>query len=70
MRGWSAQLLAGDALELGRQRCAYLQQLTGADANAIWQWGFVERVSTGLVLMAHGRGDEGREMLAVSERWL
>jgi streptomycin 6-kinase len=70
MRGWSAQLLAGDALNLGRQRCAYLQQLTGADANAIWQWGFVERVSTGLVLMAHGHGEEGGEMLAVSERWL
>jgi streptomycin 6-kinase len=70
MRGWSAELLAGDALELGRRRCAYLQRLTGADAVAIWQWGFIERVSTGLALMVHGSRDEGLEMLAVSERWL
>jgi streptomycin 6-kinase len=70
MRGWSAQLLAGDALELGRRRCAYLQRLTGADPDAIWQWGFVERVSTGLALMVHGSREEGREMLEVSQRWV
>lgn len=70
MRGWSAELLAGDALELGRRRCAYLHELTGADSDAIWQWGFIERVSTGLALMVHGSREEGAEMLAVSERWL
>jgi streptomycin 6-kinase len=69
MRGWSGELLAGDALELGRRRCAYLQELTGADADAIWQWGFIERVSTGLALMVHGSREEGLEMLAVAERW-
>jgi streptomycin 6-kinase len=69
MRGWSGELLAGDALELGRRRCAYLQELTGADADAIWQWGFIERVSTGLALMVHGGREEGLEMLAVAERW-
>lgn len=70
MRGWSAELLAGNALELGRRRCAYLHRLTGVNADAIWQWGFIERVSTGLALMVYGSADEGRETLAVAERWL
>ncbi len=70
MRDWSTQLLAGDALELGRRRCAHLHRLTSVNADAIWQWGFIERVSTGLALMVYGSAEEGREMLAVSERWL
>ena len=70
MRGWSAELLAGDALALGQQRCAYLNRLTGVDAEAIWQWGVIERVSTGLALMSVGREKEGIETLAVAERWV
>jgi streptomycin 6-kinase len=37
MREWSAELLAGDPVALGRQRCALLSRLTGAPASAIWQ---------------------------------
>lgn len=70
MRGWSAELLAGDPLRLGRERCALLSRLTGEDAEAIWQWGFVERVSTGLLLIQTGRGREGRESLRVAEAWV
>ncbi|MGH3131466.1 MAG: aminoglycoside phosphotransferase, partial [Gaiellaceae bacterium] len=39
MREWAAELLAGDALELGRRRCALLSRLTGVDPVAIWEWG-------------------------------
>lgn len=70
MRGWSAELLAGDALRLGQARCAYLSRLTGEDPEAIWQWGFIERVSTGLFLMQTGRACEGRDTLRVAEAWL
>jgi streptomycin 6-kinase len=45
MRDWSGELLAGDALRLGRERCAYLSQLTGEDPEAIWQWGCMMRSS-------------------------
>ncbi len=69
MRGWNSELLAGDAVTLGRQRCEILAELTGVDEHAIWQWGFIERVSTGLLLLKIGLREEGSETLAVADRW-
>lgn len=69
MREWSEELLAGDALQLGRERCAYLSWLTDVDAVAIWQWGFLERMSTGLYLLQLGYRDAGLDMLRVAELW-
>ena len=45
MREWSAELLAGDPVALGRKRCALLSHLTGVQESAIWLWGFIERSS-------------------------
>jgi streptomycin 6-kinase len=67
MREWSGELLCGDAARLGRQRCARLARLTGVDPRSIWEWGFVERVSTGLLATQVGAGRVGKEMLAVAE---
>lgn len=67
MRGWSADLLAGDALALGQARCQLLADLTGVEPDAIWQWGFIERVSTGLTLLNIGMEEQGREMLMVAD---
>jgi streptomycin 6-kinase len=67
MRGWSRELLEGDTARLGRERCAHLSELTGVDAQSIWEWGFIERVSTALLLLTVGREDLGRETLAVAE---
>jgi streptomycin 6-kinase len=69
MREWSNELLSGDAARLGRERCAHLASLTGVDASAIWEWGFVERVSTGLLATRVGAVRLGREMLDVAEVW-
>lgn len=69
MRGWSEPLLRGDALELGRRRCKQIAALTDVDETAIWQWGTMERVSTGLLLLQIGMEKEGRETLAVAEAW-
>lgn len=69
MREWSGELLDGDAARLGRERCAYLSRLTGVDPRGIWEWGFVERVSTGLLSTQVGAEQVGREMLAVAEAW-
>ena len=69
MREWSAELLQGDPLELGRQRCRLLSDLTGVELEPIWQWGFIERVSTGLHLLELGWEAESREFLAVAESW-
>ena len=70
MREWSEELLAGDALQLGRERCARLGRLTGVDPQPIWEWGFVERVSTGLFVTWVGADQMGREMLDVAEALL
>ncbi len=69
MREWSRELLDGDAARLGRERCAYLGRLTGVDPRVIWEWGFVERVSTGLLATRVGANRSGREMLDVTEAW-
>lgn len=68
MREWLGEL-AADPLELGRERCAYLHRLTGADTEAIWQWGFIQSVATGLLLVQIGQETEGRQMLTVAEAW-
>lgn len=69
MRDWNDELLEGDALTLGHQRCDFLSELTAVDEHAIWQWGFIERVSTGLVMLQIGMKDEGGKILAVADRW-
>lgn len=68
MREWSAELLAGDPVRLGRARCQRLADLTGVAPEPIWQWGLLERVSTGLLCLQLGM-DEGHTMLAVAEQW-
>jgi streptomycin 6-kinase len=69
MREWSGELLDGDPVRLGRERCAYLGRLTGVHPRGIWEWGFVERVSTGLLATRVGADRMGREMLGVAEAW-
>lgn len=68
MRDWSAELLSGDTIRLARERCELLAELAGVEERAIWQWGYVERVSTSMVLLEIGMTDEGFESLAVAER--
>jgi streptomycin 6-kinase len=70
MREWSEELLAGDALALGKVRCALLHDLTGVDETAIWQWGFIERVSTGLLLWQLGFRTDAVQHFAIVEAWM
>jgi streptomycin 6-kinase len=70
MREWSSELLEGDPARLGRERSGLLGHLTGVDTQAIWEWGFVERVSTGLLAMQVGAESVGRQMLAVAGNWV
>ena len=60
-------LCAGDTLTLARKRCELLSELTDVDYSAIWQWGFIERVSTGLVLKEFGQEDESSAYLEVAD---
>jgi streptomycin 6-kinase len=68
MRGWNRELLAGNTFTLARERCELLSELTDVDDSAIWQWGFIERVSTGLVLNELGQEEESSAFLEVADR--
>ncbi|HYD45994.1 MAG TPA: aminoglycoside phosphotransferase family protein [Phenylobacterium sp.] len=69
MREWEDELLAGDPLALGRARCALLSRLTGVPEEPIWRWGFLERVSTGLLLKEMGLDELAGNFLKVADAW-
>jgi streptomycin 6-kinase len=50
-----------------RQRSLWLAKRTGLDADAIWEWGVVERVSTGLLGTRVGVQPVSRQMLAAAD---
>ena len=68
MRGFSWALRA-DPVRLGRERCAWLAERTGVNERAIWQWGFLARVSTGLLLKQIGMAHEAALMLGIANAW-
>jgi streptomycin 6-kinase len=51
-----------------RERARWLAARTGLDADAIWEWGIVERVSTGLLGTRVGLQPIARQMLAVADQ--
>jgi streptomycin 6-kinase len=63
MREDPAELLRGDPQE----RARWLARRCGLDATAIWEWGVIERVSTGLLCTKVGVQPGGRQMLAVAD---
>jgi streptomycin 6-kinase len=56
-----------DAPDALRDRCGWLAETTGLDATAIWEWGVVERVATGLVCERIDLQPVGRAMLAAAD---
>ncbi|WP_203740608.1 aminoglycoside phosphotransferase family protein [Catellatospora bangladeshensis] len=71
VRGWESELLAAaDPVALLRGWCARLATATGVDPQVIWEWGFIERVSSGLYMIRHGQPESGRAYLASAERLL
>ncbi len=68
LRDGNEQLLAGDTAVTAAGRCRQAAQLTGVNGAAIWQWAFIERVSTGLFLFRLGHRQEARSYLAVADR--
>lgn len=65
-------LMREDPLDLPEgdphERARWLAARTGLDATAIWEWGAVERVSTGLVCTSINLQPIGHQMLAVADR--
>jgi len=69
MREWPSELLAADPLELGRRRCHQLARFTGVEPEPIWQWGFIESLSNGLLLRQKGLDKAASEFLTVVDAW-
>jgi streptomycin 6-kinase len=74
LRDWCEQLLAmgatggtGGARALARRYCALLSAQTGIEETAIWEWGFLERVSSGLYCLELGIEELGRPFLQTAE---
>jgi streptomycin 6-kinase len=68
MREYNEPLLVGDTLRLTRQRAELLASLCGVDPEPVWEWGFIERVSTGMANLREFDGDHGVAFLEVAER--
>jgi streptomycin 6-kinase len=51
-----------------RERARWLADQTGLDATAIWEWGVVERVSTGLLGTRVGLQPVARQMLVAADQ--
>ena len=67
MRDWSTELLGGDTAKDARDLCVTLARFSGQPLEPIWEWAFVERVSTGLFLLQLGEEQSGRRMLDVAD---
>lgn len=63
MREDPVELMSGDP----RERARWLAARTGCDPVAIWEWGVVERVSTGLLAVAIDLQPVGSQMLAAAD---
>lgn len=64
MREDPLELMAGDPCA----RARWLARRCGLDATAIWEWGMVERVSTGLLGTQVGLQPVARQMLDAADR--
>jgi len=63
MREDPLELMSGDP----RERSRWLAVRCQLDAEAIWEWGVVERVSTGLLATKIGQQPIGQEMLRAAD---
>jgi streptomycin 6-kinase len=70
MREYNEPLLDGDTPRLVRDRAAMLAERCEVDPEAVWEWGFIERVSTGLANVRDFDNDNGAMFLEVARRCL
>lgn len=70
MREYNEPLVRGDTPRLVRERAAMLADRCDVDPQSVWEWGFIERVSTGLASMHDFDNDNGVMFLEVARRCL
>jgi streptomycin 6-kinase len=70
MREYNEPLLEGDTARLVRERAELLASRCEVDPQAVWEWGYIERVSTGLTCVKELDGDSVQPFLEVAARSL
>ena len=70
MREYHEPLLAGDTPSLLRARADELAKRCGVDPDEVWEWGYIERVSTGLLNLRDFDDGSGEGFLEVARRCL
>jgi streptomycin 6-kinase len=71
LRDWNEELLAAaDPLAVAHDYCQLLARESGLDEASIWEWGFLERVSSGLYIWAYGSRELGQPFLTTAQRLL
>lgn len=69
MREWDDVMPADDLLRMGRHRCRLLGEFAGVEQQPIWEWGFVQCVSNGLLLRQIGFDKPASVELAFADAW-
>ena len=67
-REYNEPLLSGDTPHLVRVRAEFLADRCAVDPDVVWEWGFIERVSTGLANLRDFDNDNGAVFLEVAKR--
>jgi streptomycin 6-kinase len=70
MREYNEPLLDGNTQHLVHERAEMLANACHVDPEPVWQWGYVERVSTGLLDIRELGGGQGTTFLEVAARCL
>ena len=63
MNGADHTRSAADPLALAHDYCQLLAKESGLDEATMWEWGFIERVSSGLYIWAYGASEYGQPFL-------
>jgi streptomycin 6-kinase len=70
MREYNEPLTRGDTQRHVRDRAEFLALRCGVDPQLVWEWGFIERVSTGLANLRDFDNGDGSVFLEVARRCL
>lgn len=70
MREYNEPLLDGDTSRLVGDRARLLADRCEVDPQIVWEWGYIERVSTGLANLRDFDSDDGGRFLEVARRCL
>jgi streptomycin 6-kinase len=69
MREWGNVMPESDPVQLGYRRCRLLSQCTGVEFQPIWEWGLLQCVSNGLLLLRIGLENPAAVEFAMATAW-